>query len=133
MLINSLIAKHYGPAALGIFNLVFAIYIFQSQVATLGVQYSILRYISEVDDNPAIGTILCSALVVTEIVSLIIVTVTWFLSLTIGSNIYSEAVVKGVAVMLPGLWCFSINKVLLNALNGLQHNRMLAVFTTFDI
>jgi O-antigen/teichoic acid export membrane protein len=43
---------------------------------------------------------------------------------------YSREVALGVFYMLPGLWCFAINKVLLNALNGRQHNKLYALFVS---
>ena len=130
LLINSLIAKHYGSSALGLFNLVFAVYILGSQIATFGVQYSVIRYVSEIGRTAVAGRLLLSALVVAGSVSSIVVAITALLFLTTGSTIYGDAVTSGIMVMLPGLWCFSINKVILNALNGLQYNGLFAVFTS---
>ena len=47
LLINVLIAHHYNAAVLGAFNQVFAIYILGSQLGTLGVQFSVLKYSAE--------------------------------------------------------------------------------------
>lgn len=56
LLINSLVTKFYGPAALGVFNQVFAVYILAAQLATAGVQYSVLRYVAAVGDDRALFT-----------------------------------------------------------------------------
>ena len=130
ILINSLIAKFYGAAALGVFNQVFAIYIFGSQLAACGVQFSLLRYIAEFgDDRTKIAPILYSALAVTVAAASLVVVLTALFFAVAGAAVYSDAVVAGVMVMLPGLWCFAINKVLLNLLNGLQRNGWFALFT----
>jgi O-antigen/teichoic acid export membrane protein len=132
ILINSIIAKYYGAAALGIFNQVFAVYILGSQLATLGTQFSVLRYMAQFGDRPAErGAILCSALVVAAATATIVVALALVIFITVGASFYSEAVAAGVIIMLPGLWCFALNKVLLNALNGMQYNRLFAAFTAF--
>src|SRR5689334_7266502 len=51
VVLNIVIARHYDTATLGAFNQVFAIYIFASQLATLGVQYGIVYYAAQTADN----------------------------------------------------------------------------------
>ena len=53
LLLNGLIAKWYGSAALGIFNQVFAVLVFASQIATAGVQFSVLRHLPPAAEDPA--------------------------------------------------------------------------------
>src|SRR5215467_11217910 len=130
ILINSVIVKYYDAAALGIFNQVFAVYIFGSQIATLGVQFSVLRYMAQFSHERAMyGAILCSGLAIAAGVAAIVVALTLVIFLSAGRWVYSPAVADSVMFMLPGLWCFALNKVFLNALNGLQHNRLFAAFT----
>ena len=130
ILINSIIAKYYGATALGIFNQVVAVYILGSQLATMGTQFSVLRYMAAFSGRPEEhGTILCSALVVAAGAATFVVALGFFVFVWAGLSFYSEAVAAGVVIMLPGLWCFAINKVLLNALNGLRRNRLFAAFT----
>jgi O-antigen/teichoic acid export membrane protein len=130
ILINSLVTKYYGAAALGVFNQVFAVYILGAQLATAGVQYSVLRYVAVVGDDRALfTTIVYAAVAVGSVAATAIVALTWLIFALVGTRIYSGAVVDGIFLMLPGLWCFAINKILLNALNGLQFNRLFAAFT----
>src|SRR4029077_14861309 len=68
LLLNALIAKWYGSAALGIFNQVFAVLVFASQIATAGVQFSVLRHLPPAAEDPAQASrILTSALVLVAI------------------------------------------------------------------
>ncbi len=47
LLLILIIGTHYGPTALGAFNIVFAIYIILSQVAAFGVHHSVLKHMAE--------------------------------------------------------------------------------------
>src|SRR5262249_5395815 len=87
-------------------------------------------YMAQYSHEPAVyGVILCSALAVAAGAATIVVLLTLVIFLSVGRWVYSEAVAASVMFMLPGLWCFAVNKVLLNAFNGLQHNRLFAGFT----
>jgi len=130
ILINSLITKYHGAAALGVFNQVFAVHILGAQLATVGVQFSVLRYVAaEGHERARFATIVYAAVAVCSVAATAVVALTWLIFMFFGSSIYSDAVVAGIVLVLPGLWCFAINKILLNALNGLQFNRMYAAFT----
>jgi len=108
---------------------VFALYILGSQLATLGVQFSVLRYVAEIhQDVRRSVTILSSALVVVLAGSTTLVALCVAL-LGAEHYIYSEDVVSSTPYMLPGLWAFAINKVYLNALNGARRNKLYALFT----
>lgn len=50
LLVLVLIAAVHGPAALGRFNLLFAVYLVTSQVATLGLHVSVVRHLAPVRD-----------------------------------------------------------------------------------
>jgi O-antigen/teichoic acid export membrane protein len=130
LLINSMIAKFYGAAALGIFNQVFAIYILGSQLATVGVQFSVLRYIAEFYQDTAVSArILAAALVVVGLAGIVVALGFNVIFHLAGGLLYSEEVNAGIFYMLPGLWAFAVNKVFLNALNGAHRNRSYAAFT----
>ena len=69
--LNALIGRFYGAAALGLFNLVLALYLILAQVCVGGMYFSVLRYASEyAEDKEALGEILVNALVVALGVSL---------------------------------------------------------------
>jgi O-antigen/teichoic acid export membrane protein len=129
VLLNSLIAKLYGTAALGIFNQVYAIFVFAAQIATFGVQFSVLRYIAGVGEGHAdAARILSAALVLVAACAAATALILFAFFRQFGTALYSAGVAEGVMLMLPGLWCFAVNKVLLNALNGIQANTLYAAF-----
>jgi O-antigen/teichoic acid export membrane protein len=127
LLLNALIAKWYGSAALGIFTQVFAVLVFASQIATAGVQFSVLRHLPPAAEDPAqTSRILTSALVLVVITASITTAVVLVAFRLAGDRVFSPGVTEGVMLMLPGLWCIAVNKTLLNALNGLQANSLYA-------
>lgn len=131
ILINALIARYYGAAALGIFNQVFSIYVLGSQLATLGVQFSVLRHVAEdTHDRATIAEIVASALSIAAVSAFLSAILIGLVFVVFGGRIYSQTVANGVMVMLPGLWFFALNKVLLNALNGMRMNRLYAALTS---
>ena len=52
LLLNFVIARVYSPEALGVFNQVFAVYIFLSQVGVWGVNLAVLKFLPEHHDEP---------------------------------------------------------------------------------
>ena len=127
LLLNGLIAKWYGSAALGIFNQVFAVLVFASQIATAGVQFSVLRHLPPVAEDPARTTCILATALVLVAVTASATTLVVFVAFRLGGDLlFSAAVAEGVMLMLPGLWCIAINKTLLNALNGIQANSLYA-------
>ena len=46
IVLNLVVGRTYGPATLGAFNVAFAIYIFLSQIAAFGLQFSALHAVS---------------------------------------------------------------------------------------
>ena len=129
--LNSVIAQVYGAAVLGIFNQVYAIYILGSQIATFGIQFSVLKYVAEFDhDEDTVARCMSAALL--AVAAFALATVALFFAFFRYSPMqpYSREVTVGVFYMLPGLWCFAINKVLLNAFNGRQANKLYALFVS---
>ena len=131
IVLNSVIAKVYGAAALGIFNQVYAIYILGSQLTTFGIQFSVLKYVAEFhDDEDSVAQSVAAA--VAAVAACAALTAALFFAFFRYSPVqpYSPEVAVGVFYMLPGLWFFAINKTLLNALNGLQANKLYALFVS---
>ena len=131
IVLNSVIAKVYGAAALGIFNQVYAIYILGSQLTTFGIQFSVLKYVAEFhDDEDSVAQSVAAA--VAAVAACATLTAALFFAFFRYSTVqpYSPEVAVGVFYMLPGLWFFAINKTLLNALNGLQANKLYALFVS---
>ena len=130
LLLHFVIARAYSPEALGVFNQVFAIYIFLSQLGVWGVNMAVLKVVPEHHDQPRIhDVIVASGLVwvlVTATVSVGLLLATRDL---IAWALASPGVATGLLLVAPGLFCFAVNKVLLNVLNGLQRMVAFAVFT----
>lgn len=128
--LNIAIGRWYSPAALGTFNVVFAIYIFLSQLAAFGLQFSALQAVSTLDTgNPARlrsvvqgGLLACLAIAV-------LVTLCAFLGTPLLARLFPAVPDFASAWLLavPGLIPFALNKFLLGVVNGLQHMRAFAL------
>ncbi|MBL8160924.1 MAG: hypothetical protein JNJ61_02990, partial [Anaerolineae bacterium] len=110
VVMNSLILALRGEAALGIFNQVYAIYIVLSQIGVGGVQYSVLTYISYVqDDREQSADLALAALLIVTALSLVMIAAVYAFVPLVGSLLGSEAVAAGLALALPGLLFFALN------------------------
>lgn len=126
---NALIGRWYGAEAVGILNQVFAVYIVLAMMSGLGVQLSALHHIAPHSTDPAAcRAIVTSALIVTAALSLTICLAAWAATPLLARILDSRAVGQGFLWALPGVFFFALNKVMLNALNGLFQIRALAVF-----
>lgn len=129
LLLNYVIGRLHGPEALGLFNIAFAIYIFASQVAVLGVHFSVLRYVSEHADRDQTraDAAVAGALMLVILLGAA-VTLVGLLATPLIERIWRlDGLRAAWWSLLPGLFCFSINKVLLGAINGAEHMRAFAV------
>lgn len=127
IILNFEIAVYYGAAILGVFNQVFAIYIVLSQVCTLGVHFSAGKYIAQhLEDKQKTLSILISAVVIVALFALFVCGVLYALRGVLAQVFDSAAVGLGIVWIIPGLWCFAVNKTLLAGLNGLRHMRAYA-------
>jgi len=127
VLLNIIIGSCYGAATLGVFNQVFALYIFLSQFAVFGVHYSIVKHVAQhSDDNAACDAIISSAIAVTALCAGAACAAGYLLSDRVGAIFSSPDVETGWKYVLPGLWCFALNKVLLGILNGKRFMRAFA-------
>ncbi|MFQ5654930.1 MAG: polysaccharide biosynthesis C-terminal domain-containing protein [Planctomycetota bacterium] len=121
ILLNLLIGLRYDAGALGVFNQVFAAYIFFSQFAVAGVHFSTLKHVAEgAQDPPRAGAIVFSALLLTGCLASLSSAAFWLAGGIIGSILESPGVTEGIAWAAPGLIFFALNKVLLAAFNGLR-------------
>lgn len=130
--LNLLIVGFYGTEILGAFNQVYAIYIFFSQLAVFGLYASVLRHISQYAENrDRCNEILTSALFLCLGIGSLVTFIYYILSPFLGELLQSPLVARGLAFSLLGLWCFSLNKILLAFLNGLRQMKAFALFTAF--
>ncbi len=126
-LINFLIVYFYDAAALGVFSRAQAWYGVFSQITVWGVHMSVMRLIPEYKDNCGEqGLIISSALAgillfSTFCVGIIELLLPWIV--TDNGNL-----LMGMQVIMPGLVFFSLNKIILNYLNGLSEMKPYAIF-----
>lgn len=121
IVINIVITALRDAAALGVFNIAYAVYIIASQFAVWGMHYSVLRHAAYyADDAGERGRMLMTAVACTLAMGLVAAAVVaageplfaWaFSSQTTGGAIRNAAC---------GLLLFPVNKVLLAYLNGLR-------------
>lgn len=128
--INFIISRSFGEAALGSFNEVFACYVVITQIAVLGLHTSVLKSIAaHGDDRRTAASILAAALVPTVALALPCAVAFWLAGPLVGAVVNSADVARGMTWAAPGVFLFAVNKVLLNAINGMQWMRWYAVLT----
>lgn len=129
IVLNVIIAGTVGAEALGIFNQVFAVYIFLSQLSVGGVHLSVMKHVShQPEEHDVCASITVSALAVCSLLATAFAVLTWLASGAVGRLFDSPGVATGLVLVSPGLVFFAFNKVLLNGLNGASAMRPYAVF-----
>ena len=129
LLLNFIVAFYYSVAVLGVFNQVFAYYIFLSQLAVGGVHLSMLKTVAQShNDEDQVIKLFTSGLILTFLTSLLVSSITFFLYDFLGGLLGSQDVSIGVAFIAPGLLFFSLNKTMLALLNGLDRMKEYAIF-----
>lgn len=129
ILLNLIIAWNYSTSVLGVFNQVYAIYIVASQFAVIGIHLSVLKHTSEFcEDRAETHHILMSGIFLSAFFSIITCSLLWILRTWIGKVFQSPDIEIGIIFITPGLFFFSINKVLLSYLNGLSKIKEFAIF-----
>ena len=124
---NLIIAAGYGSAALGLFNLTLAVYIFASQFAVFGMQYAALYYVSINADNDdgkyAAGAALLSGM----ICSCLAVYVVYAARDALAVLMNTPELADSLAFAAVGLCFFSANKIFMNILNAHNHIKQYAL------
>ena len=124
-LLNFLIIFFYDAAALGIFNRAQAWYGILSQITVWGVHMSIMKLIPECkDDRQEREMILSSAFVGVLLFSVVCVVIIEAALPWIITN--NRGLLTSMQMIVPALVFFSLNKVLLNYLNGLSEMKAYA-------
>lgn len=126
-LFNCLILYFYDTAVLGVFNRGYAWYLVLSQITVWGIHMSVLKLTPEYKtDMQKCKEMLNDALVGVLIHSAAVVCVTEaVLPLIIAKH---EELLKSLQIVVPGLVFFSLNKVILNYINGLSEMKVYAFF-----
>lgn len=119
VLINIIIGKFAGVEVLGVFNQLFTLYLIVSQFTVLGVQFSLLKYLSQFKaENKPIDELITGAFIAALVCSLIVIAPIGLFASQIAQIFNSEAVLENIYYLLPAIFLFGINKVFINVLNG---------------
>jgi len=129
--LNFMIAKWWGPAALGVFNLVtIALFAF-AVIGACGIQFSVLRSVAEVpDDRERVAAVSLGALIPGIACAAAALGLFMLARGPISRLHGSAAVAEGMLWAAPGLFCFAINKILFGICNGLRRMRAFAIYTS---
>lgn len=129
ILINVVIGRQYGPDALGLFNIIFAIFILFSQFGSFGLQYSTLSFTAVRAGQPTEQLhVLREALRIGLVTSSCTVALALLVTPGLAWIFELDDLPAAWLMALPGLWCFALNKVLLAYFNGLGEMRLFALF-----
>lgn len=127
IIINILIGRLYGAEILGVFNQVYALYVLFSQFSVGAIHLSVLKHVSQfAEDRETCNSVISSAVVLTILVATAVCVVVLVLRHRIGVLLGSQGVAIGLGYALPGLFFFSLNKVLLSVLNGFRRMKAYA-------
>lgn len=126
-LFNCLIIHFYDAAALGVFNRTYAWYCVLSQITVWGVHMSVMRWIPEYQEkHDEKEKIFLSALIVILVFSsLCVIVLERILPYILVDN---RNLLASMQLAAPGLIFFSLNKIILNYLNGLSQMKIYAFF-----
>ena len=128
--INILISIYYSPETLGVFNQVLAGYIVFSMLGSGGINFSVLRAIqSNIKDIDEVKSII-SGCVIPTIFSSFFITLFYFLIIDPTTTLLdSKSVGIGMKYIMPGIFFFSINKVLIyGILNGFNRMKSFSIY-----
>jgi O-antigen/teichoic acid export membrane protein len=124
IVINLVVAGARDAAALGVFNQAYAVYIIASQLATLGLHYSVLRHAALHEADAAVrGRMFCTAAVCALGLGIVAAVIVALGAGYLGRLFDSVATGRAIGWAAAGLTLFSLNKVLLAYLNGLRRMR----------
>lgn len=121
IVINLVVAGVRNAEALGVFNQAYAVYIIASQLATVGLHYSVLRHAAlHANDPDARGRLLWTAGAATIVLGAMAAAGIWLMSGWLGEQFDSSTTGRAVGYAATGLLLFPLNKVLLAYLNALR-------------
>lgn len=129
VLVNLVIIQAYDAAALGVFNLVYAIYILLSQLAVGGVHLAVQAFVPrELAAGRRADAQLSASLLLATCTSMVVMAIAWLGRDLPGRWFDSRGVMEAFPLVVPGLLFFSWNKVMLSFHNGARRMRLFAVF-----
>lgn len=129
--LNFFIAKVWGSAELGVFNLVTMAVFCLAILGAGGLQFAVLRAVAEApEDRARVAAVVVGALLPNLGLAALATALCLALRHPIGALVESPAVAEGLGWAAPGVFCFSLNKVLFGVVNGLRRMRAFALYTS---
>ncbi len=130
LLINLIIIHFKGYDELGIFNQVYAIYLLLSQLSVFGIHLAVQKFIPEQTQESIKESIIGNAIISIILINIILTGIYYI------SNYYTPFFPLGTEVqenlylVFPALFFFSLNKVLLQYLNGKREMKIYAIMNS---
>jgi O-antigen/teichoic acid export membrane protein len=128
VLLNVVVAILRDATALGVFNIAYAAYLIGSQLAVIGVHYSVLRHAAYyVDDAAERGSMLGSAILLSSVLGLFAGAALYVFAPLAEPLFKSIEVAESLRYAAFGLLLFPLNKVLISYINGMRFMRAFSV------
>lgn len=132
LLLYFIIAKAYDAYTLGLFSLVFSIYIIVAQIGIIGIQSSVLVHIPRYsEDKKNCSEIVSSAIMIVFILSTVLSLIILFGRNYLAGIFKNPDISVAIAYSIIGFWCFILNKLFLNIINGFNRMKAYAFFNAF--
>lgn len=128
IIINLVITSSRDAASLGIFNLTYAVYIVASQIAVMGINFSVLRHTAYYEDDVTErGKLLFTGILLALSFGSILAIVLFYSAPFLNQIFKNVSTDKTIQYAAFGLILFPINKVLFSYLNGMRHMRAFSI------
>ena len=125
------ISRVYDTNVLGTFNIAYAIYILVSQLAGVGIHFSVLKHTAQhIESKEEKILILNAGILLTLFVSILIMIISYFLRDLFKIFFDNPSAIKSIVLMLPALVFFTLNKVILSFHNACRHMKVYAILYT---
>lgn len=129
--LNFVIAGWWGATALGVFNLVTMAVFSLAVIGAGGLQFAVLRAVAEAPEQRArVAAAVVGALVPNLGFAALATVAALALRVPLGRLLDSTEFAEGLTWAAPGVFAFSLNKVLLGVVNGLGRMRAFALYTS---
>ena len=129
--LNFVIAGWWGSTTLGVFNLVTMAVFNLAIIGAGGLQFAVLRAVAAAPaDRDQVAAVVVGALVPNLGLALVATAACVALRHPLGALVGSPEVAVGLLWAAPGVFAFSINKVLFGVVNGLGRMRAFAAYTS---
>lgn len=128
LLLRIVLGRELGPSGLGVYTLVFTIYIFGMQFAAFGIGSALTKYVAEFNDNLAktkeyISSGMIGSLITGSVMGVVLYLLSNIISISIFNIPEMVSLLKVTALCFPFI---AINKAVLGTLNGFRRMKAFA-------